>query len=77
MKKTSFNLTNKIILVIGGTSGLGRALSLEYAEYGANVVATGRRKDKCKQVYEDILSTGVESLYHPIDIRNHNDLVSL
>lgn len=77
MKKTSFNLTNKIILVIGGTSGLGHALSLEYAEYGANVVATGRRKDKCKQVYEDILSTGAESLYHPIDIRNHNDLVSL
>jgi NAD(P)-dependent dehydrogenase (short-subunit alcohol dehydrogenase family) len=35
--------TNKIVLVIGGTSGIGKATALAFAEAGAKVVITGRR----------------------------------
>ena len=36
--------TNKIVLVTGGTSGIGGATALAFAEAGAKVVLTGRRE---------------------------------
>ena len=38
-----FDLTSRVAVVIGGTSGLGRAAALALAGAGADVVATGRR----------------------------------
>ena len=36
--------TNKIVLVTGGTSGVGKATALAFAEVGAKVLLTGRRE---------------------------------
>ena len=38
-----FDLSGRVAVVIGGTSGLGRAAALALARAGADVVATGRR----------------------------------
>jgi len=38
------DLTGRVAVVIGGTSGLGRAIALGLAEAGADVVASGRRE---------------------------------
>ena len=43
MTKNFTDLSGKVAVVIGGTSGLGRAIALAYAAAGANVVATGPR----------------------------------
>jgi NAD(P)-dependent dehydrogenase (short-subunit alcohol dehydrogenase family) len=40
-----FDLSGRIAVVIGATSGLGRAIAIALAEHGADVVPTGRRKD--------------------------------
>ena len=36
-------LKNKVVIVTGGTSGIGRAATLRFAECGAKVIVTGRR----------------------------------
>src|SRR5688572_19170205 len=36
-------LKNKVVIVTGGTSGIGRAAALRFAECGAKVIITGRR----------------------------------
>src|ERR1700685_2791117 len=39
-----FDLSGRVAVVMGGTSGIGRALALGLAEAGADVVASGRRE---------------------------------
>jgi NAD(P)-dependent dehydrogenase (short-subunit alcohol dehydrogenase family) len=44
------DLSGRVAVVIGGTSGLGRAIALGLSEQGANVVAAGRRADPVTDV---------------------------
>ena len=46
----SLDLTGRVAVVIGGTSGIGRTLALGLAEAGADVVATGRRENLVQEV---------------------------
>jgi NAD(P)-dependent dehydrogenase (short-subunit alcohol dehydrogenase family) len=41
-----FDLTGRVAVIIGGTSGLGQAIAVGLAEHGARVVATGRRAER-------------------------------
>ena len=40
----------KVALVTGATSGIGKATAIEFAKAGANVVATGRRAERGKEL---------------------------
>jgi NAD(P)-dependent dehydrogenase (short-subunit alcohol dehydrogenase family) len=41
-----FDLTGKVAVVVGGTSGIGRAITNGLAEAGADIVATSRRREE-------------------------------
>ena len=45
-----FDLSGRVAVVIGATSGIGRAIAIALAEHGADVVPTGRRKDHVESV---------------------------
>jgi len=77
MKKVTFDLTGKVALVIGGTSGIGEAIALEYANWGAHVVAVGRRADRCREVAAEIRAAGVETLEYPMDATDKAQIEAL
>jgi NAD(P)-dependent dehydrogenase (short-subunit alcohol dehydrogenase family) len=51
-------LAERVILVTGATSGLGRALAIECARAGAAVILSGRNQRKLERVYDEIESLG-------------------
>ena len=47
------SLENKVILVTGGGSGLGKSMVKYFLELGANVIITSRREELLKEVAKD------------------------
>jgi len=63
------NLKGKTALVTGSTRGIGRAIAIALAEYGANIVITGRKKSTAELVAENIKNEfGVEAYGFELDL---------
>lgn len=62
---------------MGGTSGIGRAISIGLAQSGADVVATGRREDKLNDVVNEIEKAGRKSLRKTVDASNRQSIDEL
>src|SRR5215471_14610053 len=77
MGHPALDLTSKTAVIIGGTSGIGRALALGLAEAGANVVATGRREERVRSVAREIEAVGRKSLEIASDVGSRHSLEAL
>ncbi len=66
-------LQDKIALVTGATSGIGRATALALAGAGARVVVTGRRETEGEQVAQEIAQAGGDALYVQADLTREED----
>jgi NAD(P)-dependent dehydrogenase (short-subunit alcohol dehydrogenase family) len=66
--RNAFDLTGCTAVVVGGTSGIGRALALGLAEAGADVVATGRRPALVGEVADAVEARGRRTLRVPADV---------
>jgi len=51
---TRFDLTDKVIIVTGGSRGLGLEMARAFAEHGADVVIASRKADACERVAAEI-----------------------
>jgi NAD(P)-dependent dehydrogenase (short-subunit alcohol dehydrogenase family) len=69
-----FDLSGKCAVVIGGTSGLGKAIAQGIAEAGADVVAASRRPDETRQVADEIQALGRRSLDATVDVRDRSSI---
>ncbi|KAB7745483.1 SDR family oxidoreductase [Nostocoides sp. F2B08] len=61
-------LRDKVVLVVGGTSGLGAAIARAAAREGAAVVVTGRRPDRGDQLVSELEETGASAAYVQGDV---------
>jgi NAD(P)-dependent dehydrogenase (short-subunit alcohol dehydrogenase family) len=73
----AFDLTGRSAVVVGATSGIGRALAIGLAEAGASVVPTGRRSQLVDEVASAIESRGRRTLRHPSDAGDSDSMVRL
>ncbi|MGD0298376.1 MAG: glucose 1-dehydrogenase [Bryobacteraceae bacterium] len=77
MTKNLMDLTGRVAVVIGGTSGLGRAIALGLAEAGAAVVATGRRQELVDEMAAAIAQLGRESLNYSVNVSDRASIDTL
>ena len=62
------NLKNKVILITGAGSGLGKALALAAGQVGAKVICAGRRMDKIQQTADEVTKVGGVGTAVEIDV---------
>ena len=71
------DLKNKAAVVIGGTSGIGLALTRGLAQAGADVVPTGRRAEQVLSAADEVVALGRRSLVQTCDVTDNASLERL
>jgi NAD(P)-dependent dehydrogenase (short-subunit alcohol dehydrogenase family) len=68
---------NKVVLVTGGTSGIGKSAALAYARAGASVVLAGRRIEEGQAVAKEITTAGGRATFVRTDVTREADVRAL
>ena len=63
-------LAEKVALITGATSGIGRATALLFAQEGAKVAVSGRNKTRGQKVVMEITAAGGEAIFIRTDVRS-------
>ncbi|MEE3257855.1 MAG: SDR family NAD(P)-dependent oxidoreductase [Candidatus Latescibacterota bacterium] len=70
-------LQDRVALITGGSSGIGRATAVAMAREGAKVALTARRAERCQEAVEAIEGMGGEALALPGDVANAEHVEAL
>src|SRR5437016_13352691 len=70
-------MQDKVILITGALTGIGRATALAFAREGAHIVVCGRRDDAGNALATELRALGVEAEYIRADVRHEDDVRSL
>jgi NAD(P)-dependent dehydrogenase (short-subunit alcohol dehydrogenase family) len=77
MVKNFTDLSDRVAVVIGGTSGLGRTIALGLAEAGAAVVSSGRRQELVDEVSTAIRALGRGTLNQAVNVSDRKSVDAL
>ncbi|MEC0176712.1 SDR family oxidoreductase [Paenibacillus favisporus] len=70
-------LQDKVVLITGGATGLGRAMGEKFVRLGAKLAIAGRREEVLKQTAEQFLDSGYKIFYAPCDVREPAQIAEL
>jgi len=62
-------LKEKVALITGGNSGIGKATAILFAKEGAKVCITGRNEKRCEEVVKEITDGGGQAIYIIADVQ--------
>jgi short-subunit dehydrogenase len=69
-----YDWTQKVVLITGASSGIGRALALELGKRGARLGLTARRAPELSKVAEEVSRAGGQALALPADVRSAGEI---
>jgi len=67
-------MSNPVVLITGGLTGIGRAAAVAFAKKGAKVVVAGRRDEAGKALVKELRSLGSEAEFINADVRKEDDV---
>jgi NAD(P)-dependent dehydrogenase (short-subunit alcohol dehydrogenase family) len=74
---TPVTVEGKTAVVVGATSGIGRAIALGFAEEGADVVATSRTPERVERTAEEIRERGADTVEITCDVTDREAVIEL
>jgi NAD(P)-dependent dehydrogenase (short-subunit alcohol dehydrogenase family) len=74
LKLPDYRLDGKVAVITGGTKGIGYAIALMFAGFGASVVVTSRHQDQCEEVAAEIRNHGGSALGVAADVSKVADI---
>lgn len=73
----SDNITGKVIVITGASSGMGEAAARHLAEKGAKVVLAARRVDRIEAIASELKQQGKEAIAVQVDVAKYEDVENL
>ncbi len=73
----SNNISGKVVIITGASSGLGEATARHLAEKGARVVLAARRKDKLDALVAELVNAGGQAVAYQTDVTSQDDVKAL
>lgn len=70
------NLKDKVVVITGGGSGIGKATALEFLKEGCKVAICGRTLSKLENTKKEFLQLGYNLMISPVDVTDYNALSS-
>jgi NAD(P)-dependent dehydrogenase (short-subunit alcohol dehydrogenase family) len=70
-------MSNPVVLITGGLTGIGRAAAVAFAKKGANVVVAGRRDEAGNALADELRGFGSEAEFINADVRKEDDVHAL
>src|SRR5215475_1197508 len=68
-----YDFTGKVVVITGGSRGLGHAMALGFAVAGANLVIASRKLDSCEATVEEIRALGSDASAHSMHVGKWDD----
>ena len=74
---SGLDLTGKVVLITGGTRGLGRAMALGFAKVGADVIVSSRKAQACDAMVAEIEALGRRAVALPCNVGRWDEVDAL
>ncbi|MCK5838876.1 MAG: SDR family NAD(P)-dependent oxidoreductase, partial [Bacteroidales bacterium] len=71
------NYNNKVVIITGASSGIGKACAFEFAGQGAKVVLASRNENELKKIADEIKKLGGDTIFIKTDVRKIKDCENL